>query len=293
MHVHKLLGLACLGHFLFRFAKFPGAFDLGFGITPPGTVAAWLCVHTLLSCSSLIFKLPSRRIKEGSRIWPEYRLHSIVFAVRSLLCMLLVLLERKLQCGPHYEVNALIVIGTMAAADAASRSVGDASRSSTIQDLAAPAPLRFFFSAMQFHATTGCLIGLRTLSTQFVYLFIIQCTAFAMTLRRKNLVGHTPFVFAYFAALLFGFAVATADALSHDAFAMVNTIGNAAALARLGLRVDKYKLWVAVALIVHVLRDSSAVQPMWVPLWLLSTASVVALGYMRSHTSVSDVKRRV
>ena len=46
-----------------------------------------LLPHALLSASSLIFRIPKRRIKEGSRIWPEYRLHSIVFAYRSVACM--------------------------------------------------------------------------------------------------------------------------------------------------------------------------------------------------------------
>ena len=28
---------------------------------------------------------------------------------------------------------------------------------------------------MQFHATTGCLIGVRRFSTQFIYVWIVQC----------------------------------------------------------------------------------------------------------------------
>ena len=294
-HAHKVLGLSCLVHFAYRFVQFGrGTPDMGFedgGVMTLGCV----CLHAALSCSSLIFKLPARRIKEGSRIWPEYRLHSIVFAVRSLACMAVTALERLLlpllllpgppQQQPLYFLNYLIVVGACAAADAGSRSVGDASRSSTIRELAAPPALRFFFSVMQFHATTGCLVGLRSLSTQFIYLFIVQITAFAMTLRRKNLVGHAAFVLGYSGLLVFGFGVATLDALGHGRWALVNAVGNCAALGRLALGLDKYALWTGAAVAVALLRDSEAAQRLWAPLWAASTAALLVLGVARCGTA--------
>ena len=146
--MHKLLGLSCLVHFFYRFAQFlHGAVDMGFDASTDGATLGCLLVHTALSCSSLIFQLPTKRIKEGSRIWPEYRLHSIVFACRSLACMVLTVGERMAAAdSPCYALNALIVLGACAAADAASQSVDAAARSSTIRELAAPPPLKFFFS---------------------------------------------------------------------------------------------------------------------------------------------------
>jgi len=44
----------------------------------------------------MIFKIPLKRIASGYRIWPEYRLHSIFFALRSLSMMLLIWLSRSL-----------------------------------------------------------------------------------------------------------------------------------------------------------------------------------------------------
>ena len=146
-----------------------------------------LLPHALLSASSLIFRIPKRRIKEGSRIWPEYRLHSITFAYRSLACMALTWAEAR-YClasttttttngdgdaafAPFFIGNAAIVLLTMAAADAGTAAVGKDAASSTINDLSAPAPLKFYFSVAQFHATAGCLVGLRRYSTQFVYLW--------------------------------------------------------------------------------------------------------------------------
>ena len=34
---------------------------------------------------------------------------------------------------------------------------------------------RVGLQVMQFHATTGCLIGVRRFSTQFIYVWIVQC----------------------------------------------------------------------------------------------------------------------
>lgn len=138
-------------------------------------------VHAILSPSSLIFRIPVPRICEGSRIWPEYRLHSIVFAYRSIACMLLVAADEARGGPPRYFLNLAIVLGTMAAADLASRWVGPRGRSKTIQMLDAPGPVRYFFSVMQFHATAGCLVGVRRYSTQFAYVFIIQLACRANT----------------------------------------------------------------------------------------------------------------
>ena len=100
-------------------------------------------------------------------IWPEFRLHSIIFAARSLACLLVIWVEQKFGYEtPFHVANYAIVIGTMLLASRASAltpsgtDVGTGS--GTIRDLNAPAPVRFFFSVMQFHATAGCLVGVST-----------------------------------------------------------------------------------------------------------------------------------
>ena len=157
--VHKILGLGCLLHFVYRFAVVATAFRPDMGFTATWDTVVLLGMHALLSSSSLIFRIPRKRIVEGSRIWPEYRLHSIIFAYRSLACMALVWAEQRFAMPPAYWMNAAIVVASLAAADIASLSVGAASRSRTIRDLDAPPAMQFFFSVMQFHGTAGCLLG--------------------------------------------------------------------------------------------------------------------------------------
>ena len=172
-HVHKMLGISVLLHFLYRFSQVGPVKDMNFGPNPK-TLAS-IALHASLSATSLIFRIPTKRIAEGSRIWPEYRLHSISFAYRSLCCMLVTWLElRHGVTEPYYGANLAIVIGTMLMADFGTWWVGPAGRSSTIQELDAPPPVRFFFSVMQFSATAGCLVGVRRFGTQFMYVWVIR-----------------------------------------------------------------------------------------------------------------------
>lgn len=252
-NLHKTLGIFCLLHFIFRFAQV-GETDMGFN-TSLATLMS-IAAHTLLSVSSLIFKIPSKRIASGYRIWPEYRLHSIVFALRSLSMMLIIWLERKNEWEPQHLWNAGIVFATLALADAASWYVGPNGRSNTIREVEAPPLMRYAFSVMQFHATMGVMLGVRRFSTQFIYVWIIQLNAFLMTLRRKNLAPHMALVSTYGVMLAFGFVVCSYEANTIGAFLMVNTLGNTAAVVRLGLRVNKYVLWTSIAVLTHFGRQT-------------------------------------
>jgi len=278
-NLHKTLGIACLLSYIYRFAHV-GASDMNFSAGP--MTLAVIALHTLLSVSSLIFRIPVKRIVGGYRIWPEYRLHSIVFALRSLTTMLLTWYELRYGLEPNYLLNAAIVLGTLCAADISSISLGPAGHSSTIQDLDAGPATRFFFSAMQFHATMGCLLGIRRFSTQFLYVWIIQFNAFLMTIRRKNLASHGVLVTVYGLMLTFGFCIASYEHHRLGAFAMVNTLGNLASVLRTGLRAPKYPLWTLMAVLTHLARptieESSPLASYWPYAWVASVALVLCNG---------------
>jgi hypothetical protein len=71
MHIHKSLGILCLLSFLWRYAHV-GSSDMGFLSHPQYTIPT-LTLHLMLTLSAFEFKIPARRIKDGTRIWPEYR----------------------------------------------------------------------------------------------------------------------------------------------------------------------------------------------------------------------------
>ena len=194
-NVHKLCGFPVLAHYAIRIAAVPRdtknlRFD-GSLLTP-----ACLAVHLMLSCTSLVFHIPTKRIKEGSRIWPEFRLHSIVFACRSIATMMITWAEQRFEAEPIYAANVVVVFCTLLAADAASRNAAGGS-SGTIRDQDAHPLWKYSVSYAQFLGTCGCLIGSRAFAAQFMILFIIQTYAFTLTLRRKNLVTHNQTLFFY------------------------------------------------------------------------------------------------
>jgi len=281
-NVHKTLGITCLVSYIYRFAHV-GSADMNFTSGPLTLLS--IALHLLLSVSSLIFRIPLKRIVGGYRIWPEYRLHSIVFASRSLATMLLTWYELKHGLEPNYILNAAIVLGAITAADVSSMSMGPpgtSGRSSTIQDLDAGPATRFFFSVMQFHATMGCMLGVRRFSTQFVYVWIIQFNAFLMTIRRKNLAPHTALVTTYGLMLVFGFCVASHEQRSVGALPMINTLANLSAVLRVGLGTPKYPLWIGMALLTHLARHSieegSPLAAAWPYAWAVSVLAVLAAG---------------
>ena len=259
-NIHKLLGFACLTHFIVRIAWLTS--DMGFN----GSLLTPACVlmHAGLSLTSLIFHIPKVRIKEGSRIWPEFRLHSIVFACRSLACMLIVWFEERFATGPHYLANVAVIFATLIAADVSTNSVDAKSRSNTIRGLETSALYKYSFSLLQFLGTTGCLVGLRAYAAQFAIVFIIQTYAFTLTLRRKNLVSHRATVVIYACQLFLGVTVANMEVITcggFDALFMFAALAVGAGSLRMLLGLNKYLVWAIMSVIVQFARRCTVVVP--------------------------------
>ena len=281
-NVHKMLGFPCLAHFLWRTLSVPFRPFGDMGFDASNFTIILILWHLALSVSSLVFKIPKVRIKEGSRIWPEFRLHSIVFACRSLACMSLVWAERRFALEPIYWANAGICIATLVAADVATASV--AHHSNTIRGLDTSAAYKFAFSFMQFLGTTGCLVGLRSFAAQFAIVFIIQTYAFTLTLRRKNLVTHNQTVFIYSYQLSLGATVAQIEifqAGGMQALCMFPALAAMAMLMRVGAGISKYIVWMVMAVIVQYARRTTDIVPkaqhIDVPEWMWPAAAAITL----------------
>lgn len=209
MHIHKTLGMACMLSYIFRIVQ-TGPTDMGFATFPFLTVPT-IVLHLLLNLTALLFKIPNRRIISGYRIWPEYRLHSLVFLSRSLAVIALYWYEQTFRTNdnepPLYDGNLAIVMLGMVAADAASYAHRQYA-SSTIRDLDTAPSIKFLFSVAQFCGTTNILVGLRhRYSMHMLSVIVIQCNAFLMTVRRKNLAGQGTLVTLYGLALVVSMGV--------------------------------------------------------------------------------------
>lgn len=269
--LHKTLGFGCLVSFAFRLSQV-SEYDMGFD-DGKLTLATIIC-HLLLSVSSLAFHIPSKRITGAWRIWPEYRLHSIIFACRSLAFMAL-----QWFGFDDYATRILVVVCTCAAADLASKSVGNANQSNTIRGLNAPASAKYVFSVAQFYATCGCLSAGRGFSKHYIMLWIVQVNAFLMTLARKNLASHGTLVTLYGLMIATGMGMGTWQMLQDQKFCVVISFGNIAALLRMGpFQVDKYVLWLGIGYLMHHLCEATTPGSEWVAVCGASFIAVVALG---------------
>lgn len=119
-HIHKILGVSVLLHYLYRFAllfrhgtAFPTSED-------PQVAAAGVFLHAMLSWSSLLLPLPVKRNFTRPMIWPEFRLHSIAFASRHIVTTIITLLDfwpdAETSMLAHAVARGLVLCGTVKAA---------------------------------------------------------------------------------------------------------------------------------------------------------------------------------
>ena len=94
-NLHKILGFSVLINYIFRTYNFFQTENNSLGFNGSFITLGSICLHMLLSGTSFIFKIPLKRNYSMPMIWPEFRIHSVLFAYRSLLIMLLLWLEQQ------------------------------------------------------------------------------------------------------------------------------------------------------------------------------------------------------
>jgi hypothetical protein len=185
-HVHKLLGIFCLGNFIYRWGCYLLYRDM-FLSTNFGLIS--LCAHGLLSISSLIFHIPQKRHQGKPMIYPEFRAHSIAFGTRHVLSCIMFWFGYD-EPLPHYA----LCFATMIAADKISTRFTETNKQTTMRNMplddtideATQQANKLQQSTNQLYAT---MISCYTINSSFMPLMAIQCAAFMMTLVRKNLIS--------------------------------------------------------------------------------------------------------
>lgn len=184
LHIHKLLGIICLVNYGYRYYLLiqTGTMDLN-----NHTATTLVLCHATLSCSSILFHIPSIRNKSAPMIYPEYRLHSIIFVLRSVVCFFLT----------YYDCSILYKFGTcyltMIMADAVTARYRSDNQNTTMRDMPFDPRIKedeqreiiLMQSSQQIGAT---LYMFGNLDSCFSPMFAIQLAAFLMTLVRKNII---------------------------------------------------------------------------------------------------------
>lgn len=196
VYLHKTLGFLSLISFFYRYVVvYNREGNLGF----TGTWFDWatMALHVLLSTSSIIFHVLVKRIPSKPMvIWEEYRLHAIVFTLRSFSVFLVGTL-RPFKAGSDAERMFLlpVVLVWHFLADRITDRFGPEDKTSTTIR-ANPNPSMFIkyvsraYSFYQFSALGSHLLPNACLADLgFNALIAIQSSAFLMTLFRKGLIA--------------------------------------------------------------------------------------------------------
>jgi hypothetical protein len=237
----------------------------------PGIFAA-LCLvpHGLLSMSSLIFHtVPRERIVGKPMIWQEYRIHNIVFGLRSVVAAFLAWLSIYKNHAPVWRKTAVLgscltVLTTLIVADEGTRRLRANSLESTTANmpywegcsLQTQRRFKYFYAYSQFLGTLACLV-VSNPAWALAALFPIQLASFLMTLVRKGLISVKASHVGYTISLLVTYFVGLRSfiyAPSLDTPVLFCLGGAIFQLRRRG--VNKYALWAPVLLARATIGDS-------------------------------------
>jgi hypothetical protein len=198
-------------------------------------------MHGLLSVSSLIFHIPRKRHSKLPMIYPEFRLHSIAFGLRSVLCCFIDYYGSEYKL--YYKMGACF--GTMMVADIITKQYaepGDTTMRAMPYSENTPdehiRKITRFHSNQQVGATVFMLINM---DSAFSPLFAIQFAAFLMTMVRKGIIKSNTWHLLYSWALMINIFVLNTPTLSQVAYIFICT--QSFIFLRMRMRMNKYIGW--------------------------------------------------
>lgn len=261
-HVHKILGVLSLLHFIYRYAYvLPATGTLGF----EGTAFDWvtMTLHLSLSSSSLIFHvIKQRKLKFPMIMWQEYRLHAIIFTLRcwsvfafGFACSMQPWLQKLIHASLHgraicftvplvHHVLADLITKWHGTPGVTSVRVAASKRTGKVKYEAVKMLYSFYqFIAIASHITPNS----RDMDLGFNTLIAIQSSAFLMTLCRKNIITFRTHGIVYSLCLVLS-ASYIVFTMCNDVGGLLGGLGLIAATAaifglRVTLRINKYALW--------------------------------------------------
>ena len=247
-HIHKLLGLCSLINYMYRYYLL-----LCYGSMFLNTQfdLALIGMHGLLSVSSLIFHIPRKRHSKMPMIYPEFRLHSIAFGLRSVVCCFIDYYGSEYKL--YYKMGACF--GTMMVADIITKQYAEPGDTTMrAMPYAENTPnedirkITKFHSKQQVSATICMLINM---DSAFSPLFAIQFAAFLMTMVRKSIINPNTWHLLYSWALMINIFTINTTSLSQF---VINTITiYLFRFLRMQMRINKYIGWAIIFGIYSVL----------------------------------------
>lgn len=215
-HIHKTLGLLTVISFFYRYGYCYNMYgNLGFNGPTSDTQSQLLdwgtmFVHMLLAFSSILFRVPKKRIAEKPMvIYEEYRQHAMVFTLRCFTLFAVLMLAPKTH---PYAIFGVVMAHHMFADYITSihGTVGNTAVRANVEKVSSfYKTVAKFYSLYQFLAIGSHIFtNPRHIDLAYNAIIAIQSSAFMMTLYRKRIVrGKTHMAVYSFCLLLSAFHI--------------------------------------------------------------------------------------
>ena len=301
-HLHKLLGVICLIHFLYRFIKCllnnkKDNFESGFSSSIYSVIL--ILFHLLLSFSSLIFHIPKIQTNKPM-IWDEFRAHNITFATRSIICFLIgwiSLHNSKIKKNQKF-LKGIVIILTLYIADIISKKFKDNDKESTTRTMPywdnCPYNLEYafknYYMIAQFQATFACLSN--ELFPCFAVIFPIQFASFLMTLVRKNIICTKTYHITYLISLLIPYLLLFNKNTEYkfNTGIMILIVPIIIGILRTKFNINKYTIWIPIIIFSFSNSLNLSIISLIVCLILFKNTKRININYISHKNQKKDVK---
>lgn len=227
-HIHKILGGIVLLNYGYRYLHYIMYGNMNFKTNIDLYI---LFLHGILSISSLIFHISHVRNPQQPMIYPEYRMHSILFALRSVLCCLVHYYDY------HYKNIIVICALTLVSADMITMHYnpyydpfynkknlpgnGKTMRNMPFDKSVSSEDRQLITYMHSYHQIGATLYMFGNIDMAFSPMFAIQLAAFLMTLVRKGIINGKVWHSVYSLSLWINYILFTS--ISPSYFFLIST----------------------------------------------------------------------
>ena len=253
-HIHKTLGVMVLLHYMYRITLLLTTGNAFPPYEDPLTASISIALHGVLSYSSLLLPLPPKRNFNAPMIWPEFRLHSILFASRHILSSILTIHNIWPTNIVHRALaKTCLVVSTTLMAGKITEKYGCNEKRTTN---AMPYPkwttqkqqdiIKYRYAKVQFFATVSTMYNDATCN--FFPMLAIQTAPLMMTLVRKGKCSSMWYHRIYALSLWMSFvAIAVRIVIGHEFESDLALFGVVCAkivmMTRMKFRLAPWLLW--------------------------------------------------
>ena len=247
--IHKFFGISCLLNFIYQFYYL---FTYGnMNLDNNKSTPIILFFHSALSLSSLIFHVPKNRHQGLPMIYKEFRLHSIIFALRSVICSLLFYYKISMIYN-YFVINLTMILAdiitykykvsnTTMRGMPFEKNIGEKEKKS----------VTLMHSCHQFSAN---LFMITNINSAFSPLLAIQLAAFLMTLVRKSIISPLDWHRFYALSLWINiFVYWSFNDLRQPITVILGTY--IFTYLRINCRFNKYLVWNCLFIIIHIFKN--------------------------------------